>query len=938
VNWPSVERLFAAALETPPAERQALLDSDPDDAVRAEVRRLLARHDALCSGHDSFLGTLDLHQAATLVDAVEPEDPPAVGRYEIVRRLGSGATGVVYLARDPSLARQVALKLLSPDLSRDAMGIRRFTEEARTASRLDNPHIVAIHEIGRSEDDRLFIAMAYHEGETLRDRIARGPLPVAEAVRIAGDVADGLSAAHAKEIVHRDIKPENILLTPRGACIVDFGIAKVAGETLTRTGAALGTAAYMSPEQTRGTGVDHRSDLWSLGVVLYEMLTGVRPFRGESGEALVYQVRHDTQAPMSRFDIPPAIELLVGRCLEKDPGLRYQSADDLLSALGAPGALVLAPASRGRRHLLWRSIPAALVLTLVAALGLSPWLRRGTISPTATVPTLAVLPFDNLTQEPEIEYLAAGLGDAIRTDLSRLRGLSVPGFPPTSGDRVAGKPLTDIASELAVTALVSGSVQRVGDQMRVEVALSGPGASHRLWTRRYVRPPTDLRDIQRDAARGIAAALHLDLTTDQRALLLKPTTTSAQAYDLYLRGRALELEGSPPDFFSMSPENIRVAQSLYWRARELDPAFAIARARLALTHMYSALRYDSAQSRREQARLEAETALRLEPRLSEAHEALMLYWAFNGRDTARSLEELRLALEGSPDNANLHVTLGIAYRQLGRWEDAVRELDRGMRLEPRNPRPSMEAAHTFSRLRRYEESIRAWDRVIALVPEDGIAQLIRGYVYLRWTGSADTLAAALDRMPAGWDEEGMGTWARFQVLRVQRRPADALAMLNASRHPLSQDLVLYRPRVLQQAQAHQALGQRERARSAFEAARALLADRIAAHPDDPRMHISLGVALAGLGRKEDAVREARHAMKLVPLSQDGLAAPAYMGGAAEIFASAGAVDAALELLELLLAMPAGREVSVALLRVDPAYDPLRSDPRFEQLLERFSAK
>ena len=309
-RWPLVERYFAAALDTPPEVRDELLAAEcADDAVRADVRRLLARHDALArDGADGFLASRDAGRAARLLDTEGLDAPSTIGRYEVIRSLGRGATGVVYLANDPLLGRDVAIKLLSPALSGDRAATRRFEQEARAASALDHPRVVAVHEIGRTSDDRLYIVMAYHVGTTLRDRIARGPLPVDEAARIAAEIGEGLAAAHAKGIVHRDVKPENVLLTERGARIVDFGIAKIAGQALTRTGAALGTAAYMSPEQTHGTDVDGRTDLWSLGVVLYEMLAGVRPFPSEGGEALVYAVRHD--APV----VPPGVGHSRRRC------------------------------------------------------------------------------------------------------------------------------------------------------------------------------------------------------------------------------------------------------------------------------------------------------------------------------------------------------------------------------------------------------------------------------------------------------------------------------------------------------------------------------------------------------------------------------------------------------------------------------------------------
>lgn len=348
-----------------------------------------------------------------------------IGRYEVLRELGAGATGVVYLARDPVLGRAVAIKLLAHSLSQDETAVHRFTEEARLASSLDHPRIITIHEIGRTEDDRLFIAMAYHEGETLRNRLTRGPLPVADAVRIAAEIADGLTAAHAQGVVHRDVKPDNILLTPRGACILDFGIAKIMGASFTQTRSFLGTAAYMSPEQTSGDPVDQRADVWSLGVVLYEMLTGLRPFRAESADAVVYAIRHDAPTPVSelRPEIGVALATVVADCLEKDPERRPRSAALVGSALTAPGILTgptgLARAGRLVRRILPRGVGAALLIgALALGVGVAGWLRNAGTAPTLDANLLVVVPFDvigadlDVWREGMVDVLSSGLDGA----------------------------------------------------------------------------------------------------------------------------------------------------------------------------------------------------------------------------------------------------------------------------------------------------------------------------------------------------------------------------------------------------------------------------------------------------------------------------------------------------------------------------------------------
>ncbi|MGH7359539.1 MAG: protein kinase domain-containing protein, partial [Candidatus Rokuibacteriota bacterium] len=316
-RWGHVETLFGTLLEMPAHERQRALEAVEDADLRVELSDLLSTHEELASSDGGFLARLDTARAGSLLDEprTEGEEPRTIGHYRIVRRIGRGGMGIVYQAHDPRLDRSVALKVLPAYLDADPAAIRRLGDEARAASALDHPHIETVYEIGETADGRVFIAMAYYEGETLRERIVRGPMSVPETIDLGSQLAEGLSAAHGHGIVHRDIKPENILVTRDGVLkIVDFGVAKVMREGLASASLPLGTAAYMSPEQTRGEALDHRTDLWSAGVVLYEMLSGSRPFGGE-GEALIHAIRHDSPQPLSavRRDLPAPLAALVER-------------------------------------------------------------------------------------------------------------------------------------------------------------------------------------------------------------------------------------------------------------------------------------------------------------------------------------------------------------------------------------------------------------------------------------------------------------------------------------------------------------------------------------------------------------------------------------------------------------------------------------------------
>jgi len=852
----------------------------------------------------------------------------------------------VFLAEDLRHRRRVALKVLRPELAAE-IGPERFLREIEMAAGLNHPHILPLLDSGEA-GGLLYYVMPYVEGESLRGRLAREKqLPLDDALQIAREVADALSYAHSHDVVHRDIKPENILLSGGHAVVADFGIARAitvaGGGALTATGVALGTPAYMSPEQAAGSrDVDGRSDLYSLGCVLYEMLAGQPPFTGPTVESLVHQ-HLAVEAPsvaLMRPAVPGWVAAAVQRALAKAPADRFSPVALFAEAL-APresGAVAATPPAALARS---ASRPWRLALlagaTVVVAAGALLVLRPGRRAPAPARPVharseIAVLPFQNLSAEGPHAYFAGGLHDELLTQLAKVAALKVISRTSVMGYQGTSRPLKLIATELGVGSVLEGSVQVVGGRLRVTVQLIDAATDEHLWAERYDRTLDDAFAIQSEVAQRIVAAVGAALTSAEQGRLTAAPTANAEAYRLYLQGREYSTR------LGYLRKNYEIAQQLYERALAVDPNFALAHAALSLVHGQMYFFHDPSAARKAHQRQEAEAAVRLAPDLPQAHIAMGVVHYYGARDYHRALDEFAIALEGLPNDAELWSWIGYVHRRLGNWNEVFAAFEKATQLNPRNAALFTDlGGGSYHFVHRYAEEVRAYDQALSLAPDHHLAAVTRGWAYVIWQGRLDTLRAVLNRLPRDAElEPGELATNRAGLLFWERNADSLLQMLQTVQVDVLEGQISFLPGALYAAWAHQLRGDHAAARAAFDSARVRLDSALSEHPDDWRVHAARGLALAGLGRRDAALREARWLRQSVDYREDPLLRVTLAESRAQILAQAGEAEAALDEIERLLAGPS--DLSVQGLRLNPLWDPIRDHPRFKALLAKYASR
>ncbi|MGB8474339.1 MAG: protein kinase [Candidatus Acidiferrum sp.] len=864
------------------------------------------------------------------------------GDYEVQEEIGRGAQGVVYRARQKSLNRTVALKVIGLGHWATEAHLKRFRREAEAAARLEHPGIVPIHEVGE-RDGSCYFSMKFVEGGQLDQVVGREPMSPRSAVELIAKVARTAHYAHEHGILHRDIKPGNILLDAKGEPhLTDFGLARLVEteSTVTHTLDVLGTPSYMAPEQAVGnnSALTAATDVYALGAVLYQLLTGHPPFAGGTTYETI-KLLLDTEPRQPRVWNPKLdrdLSTICVKCLEKDPQRRYSSALALAEDLErwlrhepiqARHAGIVTRGKKWLRRNPTSALLAASLVALAAAAGWIVWNSKLTQSPITT--GIAVLPFENLSDDKEHAYFADGVQDDILTKLAKIADLKV--ISRTSVMQYRGKQnARKIGDALRVSHVLEGSVRRDGAGIHLNAQLIDTRTDTHVWAEQYDRDLSQMFAIQSEIAQKVAAQLHAEISASEKLAIERKPTSDLAAFDLYSRAKNLVLRS---DNSLTQKADLLEAVDLLNQAVARDPSFLDAYCQVAYTHDWLYWNWlDHTSARLALAEAAIQSAARLNPNAGETHlaRAQNLYWGY--LDYEGALAELGVARQTLPNDERVFKLAGAIQRRQGRWEESTRNFERSAVLNPRNTGTRLAIAINYTFLRRYADLKSALASTLAAFPNDSDTAYWPTYVEFQAKADTRPLHQMIDSIRATNPTPPPDIAEWWLACALAERDAAAAKKASAyTENSIALGAEVFFSRSFVEGLIARMTRDEGKAQPAFVAARAEQQEVVQAQPNDSRELGLLGLIDAYLGRKEEALREGRRAVELVPMEKDSVDGVVRVANLAMIAAWIGDKDLAFEQLESVIRRPS--PLSYGGLKLFPWWDPLRGDPRFEKLLE-----
>jgi TolB-like protein/tRNA A-37 threonylcarbamoyl transferase component Bud32 len=887
---------------------------------------------------DDLLGELDVCDADW-----------RIGNYQVLEEIGRGGMGVIYRARQRHSRRIVALKRILSYHADSQETLARFRREAQAAASLDHPNILPIFEVSECDDGLPFFSMKFAGGGSLLDAAPALRGEPRRSVALMAKVARAVQYAHGQGILHRDLKPGNVLLDGRGEPLVsDFGLAKWLDTSshLTRTLTIFGTPGYIAPEQVNGSAgkLGPASDIYSLGAILFDLLTGHPPFLGEHALKVIQQAS-EKPAPKLRTLMPGLdrdLETICAKCLEREPGARYRSAGDLAEDLERwlEGRHIVArPVSPAARAWRWtRRNPviagmAALLLILGSTVGVMVW--NGEMMAPAAASGVAVLPFESLSSDKENSFFADGVYDGVSTKLAKVANLKVISHNSVAKYRGA-RNTQEIGRALNVAYVLEGSVRREAGRIHLNAQLIDTRTDAHVWAQEYDRDLIDVFTLQSEIAQKIADQLGAEVSSTEKAAIQEPPTTDLIAYDSYLRAKDL-INGI--QFSTRAKEDLMQAVQLLDQAVARDPLFFLAYGELAGAHdrLYF-LGFDHTDARLELSETALQTIRRMQPQSGETHLALAqhLYWAYSDYDRARA--ELVIARRTLPNESRIPLLSGYINRRQGQWEKSLEEMKQALELDPRNFSILQQLSVTYEALRHYKEMAENLDRALVIAPKDIPSRIRRASVDLESHADSRPLHTTIEAILAEDPQAAPIFFDRWLLLALRERDFAAAqrALADMPTDGCYDENIPF-PNSWCLGLAARLRGDQSAAHAEFTNARKDLERSVGSQPNYAQGLCALGVVDAALGNKEDAIREGERAVALMPVSKSAVDGPALMRYLAIIYAWTGEKDRAIERLSEVVKLPVAG-MSYGQLRLNPLWDPLRGDPRFEAIITSLAPK